>query len=93
MKNHIAAFQLVDMFDSLAELFVIVLFLVLLYFGWKSTEVRDSFHGTPLAVQRSSLSSRDVAIVPVRGNLLNRLVDQITTGSAGGRNTNQLNTW
>lgn len=71
------------MFDSLSELAIIVLFLALLYFGWKSTEVRDTLHGTPLAAHRSSLSSRDVAIVPVRGNLLNRLVDQITIGSSG----------
>lgn len=76
------------MFDLLDGLVVFILFLLLLYLGWRSTEVRDYTYSHPpgaastsgllssSGLHRSSLDS-----VPVRGNLLNRLVDQIQTSS------------
>lgn len=74
----------------LDELLIVTLILLLIYFCWKSTEVRDyPFSHPPGAISVSGLHrtsslgvQRDVAIVPLRGNFLNRLVDQITTGSS-----------
>lgn len=51
------------MLESLAELVVILLFLILVYVGWKSTEVRDTQVPISSSLQRHSLG-RDVAIVP-----------------------------
>lgn len=52
------------------------------------SDVREThFLVAPIATTNhpSIVRNADVAIVPVRGTLLHRLVDQITTGSSGTR--------